>query len=376
MRYHASIWQRLSICRQRLRVRYWFVCELCLSCQLSTLRRIVGDAVNSLTVTELSQGFDWCEAVRKSENANVYASEQWGEYKRCLGWSVKRIIITDRSGRELGLVQYQVRKRGLVRFILAQGCPILTNNGAYQAKEVFEAFIAHLNLGRLDLLVIKYHQFETSEVKLALLAYGFRPVITARDHTLEVDLSRSMESIRSALDSRWRNALVKAERRDGIEVEYINDPLERSAAFEKFSIMYSTLKENKGFHNNLNTEIYREFAARDTCLEFQVVRENSEPILVRIAHKSRYRWTDFYVASNERARAIEAPRLALWRAIEKAKQEGASIYDLGGIDPANNRGVFVFKAGVTRSVAQATPLWLYSRSAVVRDVAASIVSRR
>lgn len=332
--------------------------------------------MNSLVVTEFPQGLDWREVVRRSENANVYASEQWGEYKRCLGWSVKRIIISDRSGRELGLAQYQVRKRGPARFVLAQGCPIPTGNGSYQAKEIFGAFIANLNLSRLDLLGIKYHQFETGEAKLAMLAHGFRPVISAKDHTLEVDLSRSMEAIRSALDSRWRNALVKAEKKEGIEVEYIRDPIARIAAFEAFSMMYSALKERKGFHNTLNTELYRDFAARDTFLEFQVVRENGEPILVRIAHKSRHRWTDFYVASNERARAIEVPRLALWRAIEKAKQEGASTYDLGGIDPVSNRGVFVFKAGVTRNVAQATPLWLYSRSSVVRDAAASILGRR
>lgn len=337
---------------------------------------MAGGAVKSLVVTEFPQDFDWCEAVRRSENANVYASEQWGEYKRRLGWLVKRIIISDQSGRKLGLVQYQVRKRGPARFILAQGCPILTDSGSYQAKEVFEAFIAHLDLGRLDLLSIKYHQFETSEVKLALLTHGFRPVISARDHTLEVDLSQSMDSIRSSLDSRWRNALVKSEKKYGIDVEYVRDPHERTAVFEAFSTMYTVLKERKGFYNNLNIEMYRKLAVRDNLLEFQAVREDGELILVRIVHKSSHRWTDFYVASNERARAIEVPRLALWRAIEKAKQEGASIYDLGGIDPVNNRGVFVFKAGVTRSVAQGTPLWLYSRSAVVRDVAASILSRR
>lgn len=340
------------------------------------LRQIVGAAVKSLTVTEVPWSLDWHEAVCQSESANVYASEKWGEYKRRLGWSVKRVIIGDQSGRYLGLVQYQIRKRGPARFILAQGCPLLTEKGTFQAKEVFEAFIAHLDLGRTDLLGIKYHQFETSEAKLALLAHGFHPVISAKDHTLEVNLLQSMESIRSALDGRWRNALVKAERNENIEIKFIHSPLERSLAFDAFSKMYTSLKEKKMFRNSLNLQLYRELAAHDTCLEFQEVRENGEPILVRIAHKSRHRWTDFYVASNERARAMEVPRLALWRAIEKAQQEGASIYDLGGIDPANNRGVFVFKAGVTRSVVQATPLWLYSRSSVVRDVAASILGRR
>ena len=338
--------------------------------------QLVGASVKSLTITEVPQSLDWHEAIRRTENANVYASEKWGEYKRRLGWLVKRVIISDQSGRELGLVQYQIRKRGPFRFILAQGCPILTDKGAFQAKEVFEAFVAHLSLGRLDLLGIRYHQFETGEAKLALLAHGFRPVISAKDHTLEVDLSQDMESIRSTLDGRWRNALVKAERNNNIVIDFVQSYSDRSHAFDKFSEMYNSLKEKKGFKNSLNTQIYGELAAHDTCLEFQEVRENGEPILVRIAHKSRHRWTDFFVASNERARELEVPRLALWRALEKAKQEGASIYDLGGIDPANNRGVYVFKAGVTRSVAQATPLWLYSRSSIVRDAAASILGRR
>jgi hypothetical protein len=125
---------------------------------------------------------DWHEAVRQSESANVYASEKWGDYKRQLGWTVKRVIISDQSGRELGLAQYQIRTRGPSRFILAQGCPLLTEKGTFQAKEVFESFIAHLDLGRLDLLGIKYHHFETGEAKLALLpmdfARWFRPKIT------------------------------------------------------------------------------------------------------------------------------------------------------------------------------------------------------
>ncbi|MCG5245992.1 GNAT family N-acetyltransferase [Methylorubrum extorquens] len=329
-----------------------------------------------LTLTEVPETFDWSAAVAKHDYANVYAAKKWGDYKARVGWKSRRIIINDHSGRRLGLIQYQERKRGPARFVLAQGCPILTETGTFQAKEVFEAFITHLDLGRLDLLGIKYHQFESAEAKLALLAHGFRPVISAKDHTLEVDLSRNIAAIRSSLDARWRNALAKAERKESIEIRFVADPSERLRAFDAFARMYAVLQERKGFRNNLNTGVYRDLAAHDEFLEFQEVFEGGETILVRIIHKSQNRWTDFYVASNERARALDVPRLALWRALERAKQEGATIYDLGGIDPPNNRGVFVFKAGVTRSVAQATPLWLHSRSAVVRDVAASILGRR
>ena len=51
-------------------------------------------------------------------------------------------------------------------------------------------------------------------------------------------------------------------------------------------------------------------------------------------------------ASSELGRKYKASYLLQWRAIEAAKAGGARWYDLGGVDPEKNPGVYHFKAGV------------------------------
>jgi lipid II:glycine glycyltransferase (peptidoglycan interpeptide bridge formation enzyme) len=199
--------------------------------------------------------------------------------------------------------------------------------------------------------------------------HGFAPVIQASDHTLELDLTQDLDAIQAAMEQRWRKALRKAERNTELTTHFLEDRTERLAAFDDFTAMYAALRQRKGFATTLRPDAYREAAADDEHLLFLDVREKGARVLVRIAHLSAERCTDFYTASNDRARATSAATLAVWRVVERAKAEGCRVFDLGGIDPAANRGVFEFKRGLCRNVVQHDPLWLYSRSPAVRKAA-------
>ncbi|MEH3116127.1 MAG: GNAT family N-acetyltransferase [Methylorubrum populi] len=322
-----------------------------------------------LTVADLTDDPGWDAAVWRQQDANLYASRRWGDYKSRVGWTVRRIAVRGCDGQALAYAQVQRRRCGPGHFVLAQGCPILTRLGAPRAEAVLRAVLDHLDLGRLDLLGVNYQQFQTPEAVLALLGHGFAPVVTVRTHTLEVDLTQETDRIRARMEGRWRDVLKAAERNRDLAVAFPTDPAERLAAFDTFSRLYGELKRRKGFRNSLDTGAFRDIAAADPNLLFLEVRERDEPILVRIVHRSARRWTDFYVASNERAKLTGAGRLAVWRLIERAKRDGCRVLDLGGIDPAGNPGVYEFKRGVCRDVVASDPLWLFSRTRLVRDVA-------
>ncbi len=223
---------------------------------------------------------------------------------------------------------------------------------------------------------MNFHEFQHNEAVPALLALGFVPVVSARHHTLELDLTRDIEAIEAGLDSKWRRNLAKAKRNPDLETVILTDPAERLAAFDTFAGMYAALQARKGFSNTLNPQAYRDVAACDPRLVILELRENGTPIMVRIAHRAAERWTDFFAASNERARATNAAALSVWTLIEQAKAEGCPVYDLGGIDPAGNRGVFDFKRGVSRRAVQSTPLWLHGRNRLVRSAAAALLALR
>ncbi len=329
-----------------------------------------------LTVVDLTDAADWDERLADEPGANLYVARPWGTYKARLNWAVRRVAIRDGRGRDLAFVQVQERRLGFARFVLAQGCPVLTAAGTARAEATLRAFRDHSALGPFDLLGVNFHEFQDNEAVAALLALGFVPVVSARQHTLELDLTRDIAAIEAGLDSKWRRNLAKAQRNPDLEAAILTDPDARLAAFDTFAGMYAALQARKGFSNTLDPKAFRDVAATDPRLVILEVRENGEPILIRIAHWAPARWTDFFAASNERGRATNAAALSVWTLIERAKAEGCRIYDLGGIDPAGNRGVFDFKRGISRRVVQSTPLWLYGRLPLVRSLAAGLLAQR
>lgn len=328
-----------------------------------------------ISVSDVADGSGWDARLRAHRDANIFCATAWGSYKARLGARVRRAVV-QADGHDLALVQWQERRVGPGRFVLVQGGPVLTDRGRGRAEAVLGALLAHLALGRLDLLGIRYEGFECPEATLALLMHGFAPVVAAKNHTLALDLTPDLDAILARTERRWRKALRKAEGNPDLTTHFLTDRGERLAAFDAFSAMYAALQQRKGFSSSLNPEHYRDLAADDDSLLFLDVREGGERVLVRIAHLSAERCTDFFTASNERARVTSAAGLAVWRIVERAKAEGCRVFDHGGIDPRGNRNVFEFKRGLCETVVQTNPLWLHGRSPALRAAAGALLATR
>ncbi|KIU27778.1 hypothetical protein SR39_28170 [Methylobacterium radiotolerans] len=337
--------------------------------------RTGSDMAAKLAVQEIADALDWDRRVWACPGANIYCGTPWGTYKARRGLEVRRAVVSG-DGADLAFVQWQTRSKGPARFVHVQGGPLLTAAGAHRAEAVFAAFIDHLALGRLDVLAVDYEQFESRDATLALLMHGFAPVIGAPDHTLELDLTQDLDAIQAGMEPRWRKALRKAERNVEVTTHFLEDRAERLEAFDDFTAMFAALRERKGFATTLQPQAYRDIAAEDEHLLFLDVREKGQRVLVRIAHLSDTRCTDFYTASNDRARATGAATLAVWRFVERAKAEGCRVFDFGGIDPAANRPVFEFKRGLCTDVVQHNPLWVYSRTPALRKLAPVLLALR
>ncbi|KMO31111.1 lipid II:glycine glycyltransferase FemX [Methylobacterium aquaticum] len=325
-----------------------------------------------LAVTDVST---WDDAVWTQPRGTIFAASGWGTYKARRGAGVERLSVVDEGGDLLGLAQVQSRRRGPVRQLYIQGGPLLTGKGERHGEAVLRTLLAHLALGPLDLLVVDPTRTESPGAVLGLLAAGFRPVATAGRHTLEVDLTAGLDAIQAGMEQRWRKALRKAERQPDLTARFLDDPAERLAAFDAFTAMYAALKTRKGFSNDFDAAAYRDLAAADLRHVILEIREGGELCLVRIAHRSRDRFTDFFTASTERAKANAAAYLAVWHFIRRGAAEGCRVFDFGGIDPAGNRGVYDFKRGLTRTVVSSGPLWLYGRHRLVTAAAGAVLAR-
>lgn len=182
---------------------------------------------------------------------------------------------------------------------------------------------------------------ELCEVASALGFQFEREVASYR--TIRVDLTAGSDVIRKRLDGKWRNQLNAAER-NGLTVhEGTGDEL-----YDRFVRIYEEMMARKQFDTTVDV------------LEFdriQRVLPDSGKMLVLICEKDGVPMagltatgvgdTGIYLlgATSNEGMKFKGSYLLQWRMMQWLKERGCRWYDLGGINPDRNPGVYHFKTG-------------------------------
>jgi lipid II:glycine glycyltransferase (peptidoglycan interpeptide bridge formation enzyme) len=172
---------------------------------------------------------------------------------------------------------------------------------------------------------------------------GFTEIMTDRYRTFLVDIEKEEDEIKASLHGKWRNQLNRAQKND-LEIAFGTD----ENFFQKFENMFVQLKKKKGFGVSLDVDFYNKVQkglVGNNKFLVQIALKDGE---VLSAHVGSYVGnTAVYLlgASTPEGNQLKASYFLQWHAILQAKQRGCKWYDLGGIDPEGNKGVFHFKKG-------------------------------
>lgn len=167
--------------------------------------------------------------------------------------------------------------------------------------------------------------------------------------TLRVDLQHSVEEIRAALDRKWRNQLSAAERNDLEISEGVQPEL-----FHEFTSLYLEMFARKRFRTSVSVSEFEEIQKRlpdSQKMAILIARRNGHPVCGLVA--STVGTTGVYLlgATGDDGLKAKGSYLLQWRLLQRLKVAGCHWYDLGGIDPDSNPGVYHFKQGLSRHVA-------------------------
>ncbi|MEH6525473.1 MAG: peptidoglycan bridge formation glycyltransferase FemA/FemB family protein [Sneathiella sp.] len=173
---------------------------------------------------------------------------------------------------------------------------------------------------------------------------GFRRTSTSDQYrTFLVDIEKEIDDIRTSLNGKWRNQLNRAQKN-----ELLISTGTDGSWFQKFEDLFILLKEKKGFKVSLGVDFYekvQENLTGDNQFFIQTVSKKGE---ILAAHVGSYIGdTAVYLlgSSTPKGNQLKASYLLQWHAILEARERGCKWYDLGGIDPEGNKGVFHFKKG-------------------------------
>jgi lipid II:glycine glycyltransferase (peptidoglycan interpeptide bridge formation enzyme) len=313
-------------------------------------------------ITDISAGYnieidritraEWSAVLRDFADASIYQAWSYGAVR----WGEKNLshLILKRDDQILGLAQAAIRSVPLFKAGIAYvpWGPIWRRKDEETDPRVFQILVGGLKeeyAGRRKL------QLRIAPNVVDADAPGFREFLDHEEfrpsgkiyRTLVLDLKPSLMDLRKGLDQKWRNQLNRSEKNGLQIVEGTSDEL-----YASFRRLYEEMVARKGFETFVDVDEFGRIQAEledASKMMVMLCLVDNEPVAGLVG--SAIGDTGIYLlgATNDAGMKAKGSNLLQWRFIEWLKERDCRWYDLGGIDPEGNPGVYHFKSGVSHN---------------------------
>jgi len=307
---------------------------------------------------------DWSQMLDLFDDANIYQTWSYGSVR----WGEKNLshLVLKRNGEVVAIAQLRIVRPTNFKFGMAylRWGPLCQRRGTELDSETILRMARALRdeyvTKRRLLLKILPNAFVGSPRADAFQSafFGFTPETPSAANgyrTFLLDLSAPLEELRRNLDKKWRNQLTRSEK-NGLEIIAGNGIDE----YRRFCRMYKQMRDRKTFETTVDVE---EFGRIQEDLpethRMRILLCEQEGVPVAGVAASAMGDSAIYVlgATSDAGLNAKGSYLLQWTLIQWLKEHGVKWYDLGGINPEVNPGVYHFKEGLSGAdVTQLLPL--------------------
>lgn len=287
------------------------------------------------------QAEEWDSLLAGQEGATLYQMHGWGELKRSLGWQIVRMIFGNRSA-PLAMVQILVRKYPL------GGIVCWIPGGPAGAVELWAAGLGEAlrraHRARWIFLRINSMQVMSAHGESALRETGWNLPVIRLSSGLSLTYDPSVpETERLGLASaNWRHNL-KRSGKYGLIVRRWDSP--DAAELQK---IYRSMERHKGLAAFMTDDELVILLDRlsNRSLFYRCDDRDGNLIALRACAMLGSEAWDMLAAASPEGRKQYASHATLWALLRDCGERGITRYDMGGVDPTGNKGVFDFKRGL------------------------------
>ncbi|HUN55337.1 MAG TPA: peptidoglycan bridge formation glycyltransferase FemA/FemB family protein [Smithella sp.] len=310
---------------------------------------------NRVFVDQISK-IEWEQLLLEFDDATIYQTWSYGVIR--WGRSNLSHMVLKQKGEIIAAAQLRIIKIPLLGAGIAYVTwgPLWRRRNQSITADIFRHVINALKeeyvIRRGLLLRIRPNVFkkESTDIISILDETGFKKNENAQPYrTLMLDLSSTANNIRKALDQKWRNQLNRAEKNNLIIQEGTGDEL-----YHKFLILQKEMHERKKYIPGVDYDEFRKIQKDlPKTLKMIILICTFEEKVLSATICSMIGDTGIYLlgATGNEGMKTKGAYLSQWRIIEIMKASGCHFYDLGGIDPDDNPGVYHFKSGISRKEA-------------------------
>ena len=288
-------------------------------------------------------------------DANLYQTWSYGAVR----WGRKNLshLVLKRNGEVLGMAQLRIIRPTRFNFGMAylRWGPLCHRRGreldAEAALRIARALQEEYVCKRRLLLQILPNAFVGSP-RAALFQSGFsrftqEPPTSANVYrTFVLDLAPPIEELRKNLDKKWRNQLTRSEK-NGLKIVAGNGTEE----YRTFCRMYDQMWKRKSFETTVDVEEFgrlQEDLPESHRMRILICEQDGLPVAGLVASAMGDSAIYLLGATSDDGLNAKGAYLLQWTLIQWLKENGFRSYDLGGIDPERNPGVYSLQERIVR----------------------------
>jgi hypothetical protein len=307
---------------------------------------------------------EWSQMLDLFDDANLYQTWSYGG----LRWGEKNIshLVLKRAGEVLGLAQVRIVRPTRFKFGMAylrwgplyerRGKPPDPEVALHMARSLEEEYVGKRRL----FLRILPNAFAGSPraavIQSAFCSFTPEPLVAGNTYrTFVLDLAPALEELRKKLDPKWRNKLSGSEK-NNLKVIAGSGTDE----YRTFCGIYNQMRKRKTFETTVDVEEFgriQQNLPESHRMRILICEDKGVAVAGLVASAMGDSAIYLLGATSDDGLNSKGAYLLQWTLIKWLKENGFRWYDLGGIDPERNPGVYHFKRGLSGlDVTQINPL--------------------
>ena len=288
----------------------------------------------------VGQKVDW-QNYLSMVNLNSYLQMwEWGEYKSYSNWIPVRVV----GNLNSDLV---VMAQLLVRYYPLGFGIVWIPGGVIGNVDLWAGSLLDTvkKLTGLKYLVIKINDMhkKSSEDEILMERFGWlrSQNMLSTGLSLKWNLEKTESTIKSSLTKNWRHNL-KRSNKHGLSFELWEQP-----NISDIRSLYEEMEQFKGLPQQFSFMEIKNLIEimKDSLLLFRCLDVDRQLVAIRACIIVEDKAWDIMAVTGNNARKNYASYGLFWELIRECIARGVKWYDLGGVDPEKNRGVWNFKKG-------------------------------
>lgn len=312
----------------------------------------------------------WDEQLRTLSGACVFQGSKWARHRADFGWKSVRLI--SETGRCYAQVLYKT--------VLGTSIAWIPGGPTGDIDEIGGEFVTMIRrLTNSSRIYVRVNILKKTNqaVEKSLVNSQWRRVRTklSSGFSLTYSLQADETTRRNDLSTNWGRNLRRGESRNQTPYIWTQVSSQEIADLYKNLSDYKDLADSGEIPGDESIKSLIHHCKNDLYV-FRCDDETGELLAIRGALRFGRKAWDIFAAVSPKGRKQYSSYVTAWSLLNFCAEQGVDLYDLSGIDPINNKGVYDFKHGTGATEVEYVGEWEFGSPFFVQPIVGRLIRYR